>query len=143
MRQEITILGIIATDPVESKTENNNYVCRFRLASTARSYDKETASWVDKYTNWYSVSVFGNLGQNAKNSFAKGDRVLMRGVLRLSNWQKEEKSGINVEVTANSIGHDLQWGTSSFMKNSKSNEDVVEFSQIASDSFASEISEAA
>ncbi|HUH53005.1 MAG TPA: single-stranded DNA-binding protein [Microbacteriaceae bacterium] len=117
MKQTIFVVGIVATDPTEINNDGKAYVCKFRLASTERRYDKETKTWVDKSTNWFNVNIFRNLGKNAKNSISKGDRVLIYGRLRINNWDNGSKSGTSVDIDADAIGHDLKWGTSHFTKN--------------------------
>jgi single-strand DNA-binding protein len=42
--------------------------------------------------------------------------VIVTGRLRVREWATDEKSGINVEVDADSLGHDLTFGTSEFTR---------------------------
>ena len=49
-------------------------------------------------------------------SLHKGDRVILTGRLRLREWDTGAKKGIAVEIDADSIGHDLLFGTSRFEK---------------------------
>ena len=44
----------------------------------------------------------------------KGDRVIVRGRLRVRDWDNGERSGTTVEIEAESLGHDLMFGISSF-----------------------------
>lgn len=122
MKQTIFAVGIVATDPTEINNDGKAYVCKFRLASTERKYDKETKTWVDKSTNWFNVNVFRDLGKNAKKSINKGDQILIYGRLRINNWDSGLKSGTSVEIDADAIGHDLKWGTSHFIKNNRSSD---------------------
>ena len=46
----------------------------------------------------------------------RGDRVVVHGRLRLRAWENGEKSGTAIEIEADSIGHDLAWGTTVLTK---------------------------
>ena len=49
-------------------------------------------------------------------SVRKGERVVVHGRLRLRAWENGEKSGTAIEIEADSIGHDLAWGTTTLTK---------------------------
>jgi len=114
MSNPICLVGTIATDPRFSQSGSRVPFCSFRLASNDRRYDREKAEWVDGETTWVSVHVFRGLAEHARESFAKGDRVIVSGRLRVRRWEKEEKTGISVAVEADALGHDLRWGVSRF-----------------------------
>lgn len=122
MSQTIFTTGTIATDPRMVGEEQANSFCTFRLASSERRFDRASGEWVDGQTNWFTVNVFGRLGVNAKDSFQKGERILLSGRLRVRDWRNEARSGTNVEITADALGHELRWGRSTFRKG----ESVVE-----------------
>ena len=116
MPDTISITGTVATDPRHSITGTGLPLTRFRLASSQRRYDRATAAWVDAPTNWFSVSTFGAMAMNAATSLHKGERVVLRGRLQVRDWDNGEKKGTDVEVVAESIGHDLLWGTTLFTR---------------------------
>lgn len=114
MSDIITVTGNIAADPEGKKTAAGVAITTFRVASTHRRFDRASARWVDDYTNWYSVSAFRGLADHALRSLHKGDRVVLTGRLRIRDWETSTSRGTAVEITADSIGHDLLWGTTSF-----------------------------
>lgn len=116
MSQQISVIGQVATDPKLFTPENGVQFCTFRLACTERRFDAQKNEWVDADTNWFTVNAFRTLATHSKESFAKGDRVIVSGRLRIRNWEKEEKRGTSVEIDIDGIGHDVRWGTSSFKK---------------------------
>src|SRR5690606_31471352 len=59
---------------------------------------------------------FRQLASNAALSLQKGHRVVVTGRLRIRDWHSDEKKGINVEIDAEAIGHDLTWGTAAFTR---------------------------
>ena len=64
-------------------------------------------------TNWYTVTAFRQLATHTAEFVDKGDRVLVVGKLRISEWENDERSGANIEIEAEAIGHDLTWAPGS------------------------------
>lgn len=116
MSDTITITGLIATTPRHVVTSEGLPITSFRLASSQRRFDKATSTWVDASTNWYTVTAFRQLAINAVPSLSKGDRVVVSGRLRVRDWQTDDRTGTNVEIEAETLGHDLFWGTSVFTR---------------------------
>jgi single-strand DNA-binding protein len=116
MTDTITVTGNIATPPEHKRTPAGVAITTFRVASGLRRYDSATSSWIDSGTNWYTVSTYRRLAEHAMASLHKGDRVILTGRLRLREWETGIKKGITAEIDADSIGHDLLFGTSRFEK---------------------------
>jgi len=112
----ITLTGIVATTPRHLVTSDGLPITSFRLASTQRRYDTASEKWVDGETNWFTVTVFRSLATNVASSVKKGERVIVAGALRIREWENGEKSGTNVEVEADALGHDLSWGAATFTR---------------------------
>lgn len=116
MSDHITLVGNIVGDPEERATRSGDPIAAFRLAVSERRFDRERGQWIDGHTNYYAVSVFGELGRNALASLRKGERVIVAGRLRLREWETDAKRGVSADVTADAVGHDLRWGESSFSR---------------------------
>jgi single-strand DNA-binding protein len=112
--ETISITGLIATTPRHLVTQDGLPITSFRLASSQRRFDKNQNKWVDGETNWYTITSFKSLAINASKSLNKGDRIMIQGKLRIRDWDNGERAGTSVEVEADSIGHDLSWGESTF-----------------------------
>ena len=118
MTDTIAVSGVVATPPSIISKSDDLTVVSFRLASTQRRFDKGRDRWVDTGTNWYSITAFRQLAVNVDRSVLKGDKVVVTGKLRVRDWENGEKKGTNVDIEASSIGHDLAWGTTTFVKSS-------------------------
>ena len=116
MTDSITVAGVVGSDPRLHLTTQGLAITSFRLASTRRYFDRTKGSWEDGETNWYTVSGFRQLAHNTAASLKKGERVVVHGRLRLRAWESGEKSGTAIEIEADSIGHDLTWGTTTLTK---------------------------
>lgn len=119
MSDHITLVGNVVGDPEERATRGGDPIATFRLAVSERRFDRERGQWVDGHTNYYAVSVFGELGRNTLASLHKGERVIVAGRLRLREWETDVKRGVSADVTADAIGHDLRWGASSFRRTAR------------------------
>lgn len=133
MSDTITITGLIATTPRHVVTAEGLPITSFRLASSQRRFDKVADKWVDASTNWYTISAFRQLAINAVPSLSKGDRVVVTGRLRVRDWQNDDRTGTTVEIEAESIGHDLFWGTASFTRSVGSTDSARDASEPATD----------
>lgn len=116
MSDMITLTGIVGTEPRAITTSEGLAITSFRLASTQRRFDKANEKWVDGETNWYSITTFRQLATNAAVSVKKGERILVTGRLRIRDWESNDKSGTNIEIDADALGHDLSWGTAAFSR---------------------------
>ena len=112
MSDTITITGLVATTPRHITTTDGLAITSFRLASSQRRYDRVASRWIDADTNWYTISCFRSLATNVAASVNKGERVIVSGRLRIRDWENTDRSGTTVEIEAQTIGHDLTWGTS-------------------------------
>lgn len=116
MNDTLTLTGLVATTPRRVTTGNGLDIASFRMASTQRHYDRTAQKWIDSETNWYTVTAFRTLAVNIYNSLNKGDRVIVSGALQIREWNTADKSGTQIEIHADTIGHDLSWGTSTFSR---------------------------
>lgn len=116
MTDTITLTGLVATIPRHHITSAGLPLTSFRLASTQRRFDRAKNCWVDGETNWYTVTAFRQLATNLLNSLNKGERIIVTGRLRIRDWATAERTGTNIELDAEAVGHDLSWGTASFTR---------------------------
>ena len=116
MSEIISISGLVATTPRHLVTQEGLPITSFRLASASRRFDRKKNSWIDGETNWFTITCFRQLAINSAASINKGERVLLSGKLKIRDWDNGERTGTSVEVEADSIGHDISWGTSAFSR---------------------------
>ncbi|MHA7304816.1 single-stranded DNA-binding protein [Arthrobacter sp. TMN-49] len=117
MANTVTIKGF-ATTGIELRTTPTGLVVGdFRMGSNERRLDPITNVWTDGPTNWFRVTVFRALAQNAASSIHKGDRIIVVGKLKISTFlHKDGTPGTNVDIDAESIGPDLKYGTAHYVR---------------------------
>ena len=113
---EITVSGLVATTPRHIVTQDGLPITSFRLASSHQTWSQEKKRWVDAETNWFTITSFRQLAINVATSVSKGDRIIVVGKLRVRDWDNGERAGTSVEIESVTIGHDLVWGSSSFVR---------------------------
>jgi single-strand DNA-binding protein len=112
----VTLVGAIGTEPELRTTQQGTDVVNFSLATNERMRNGE-GRWVDGPTSWFRVAVWGGLGRNAHASLHKGQRVVVHGALRITEFSTETNgTSRRAEVRALALGHDLTFGTSAFTK---------------------------
>ena len=122
MSDQYSVTGLVATTPRHLVTQDGLPITSFRLAASLRKFDRTLNRWVDAETNWFTITSFRQLAVNSSMSISKGDRSLVMGRLRVRDWDNGERAGTSVEIEAESIGHDLVWGSTTFTRTVKSQE---------------------
>jgi single-strand DNA-binding protein len=46
----------------------------------------------------------------------KAERLIITGKLRIRDWETDDRKGADVEIEADAIGHDLSWGTTTYVR---------------------------
>jgi single-strand DNA-binding protein len=112
----VTLQGWLGTD-VTLRQAGETPVASFRVACTPRRYQKKTDEWVDGATQWFSVNAWRALAEHCEQSLHRGDPVVVHGRLNAQVWSNS--AGMEVtsyDVEAVVVGHDLNRGTSTFLR---------------------------
>ncbi|HSL36587.1 MAG TPA: single-stranded DNA-binding protein [Arthrobacter sp.] len=120
MSDNITVRGFVATEPKSSTTPGGVATANFRLGSTERRYDRATNAWIDGNTNWFRVQGYRQLAGNIGCSVKKGQKVIVVGRLKLRSWEHDGRIYHSAEIDADSVGHDLTWGSANFIRTAAS-----------------------
>jgi single-strand DNA-binding protein len=112
----ITVVGNLVDDPRLRTTEGGVEVTGFRVASTARRFDRDTAKWIDSGSVFLGVSCWRALGVNVVASLRKGDPVVVHGRLYTRQYERDGQLRSSYELDALAVGPDLARGTASFQR---------------------------
>ncbi|MGW5618847.1 single-stranded DNA-binding protein [Streptomyces sp. NPDC003877] len=111
----VCAVGRVATQPVYREMASGPSA-RFRLAVTARYWDREKNTWTDGHTNFFTVWANRQLATNTAASLTVGEPVIVQGRLKVRTDVREGQSWTSADIDAVAIGHDLAWGTSAFRR---------------------------
>jgi single-strand DNA-binding protein len=113
----ISLAGTVVTEPRSTVDRRGQPVVHFRMLAVSRRFEPSTQQWVDKDKLWVGVTCFRQLAKNAGESIQFRDRILVIGRLRTREWADEDgQTRTSTDMTAEALGHDLNWGTSEFTR---------------------------
>ena len=118
MNDSIMVRGFVATEIRSSTTPGGVATASFRMGSNQRRFDRSSNAWVDGNTNWFTVQGYRQLAGNMGCSIKKGQRVIVVGRLKMRSWEKDGRIYHSAEIDAESVGHDLMWGSANFTRTS-------------------------
>lgn len=104
----ITVVGNLVDDPSLRFTPSGAAVCNFRMASTPRSFNRQTNQWADGEALFLTVNVWRQAAENVAESLSKGMRVIVTGRLKQRSYETREGEKRSVfEVEADEVGPSL------------------------------------
>ena len=112
----VTVTGWVATDPKLHVVPNGSDLVSFRLASTARYFDRPNNQWVDRDTEWFTVRVFRAAAFLVEESLRKGQPVVVVGRLHTNEWTSDTGQRTDLVIDAQTVGHDLTRGVARFTR---------------------------
>lgn len=111
---DVTVTGNLTRDAELRFAQSGNAVCNMSVAVNHRTKKGEDE------TSFLSVVVFGDQAENVA-SLKKGNRVMVKGRLRVRTYEKKDESvGTAVEVLADEVGPSYRWATGDVVRAEKS-----------------------
>ena len=96
---KITLIGNLGRDPELRYTPQGDAVCDFSVAVSERKKDK--SGEFQEVTNWFKITLWRNMAENASKYLAKGRQVYIEGRLSLEEWtDREGKQRFTLAVLA-------------------------------------------
>lgn len=118
----ITVVGNLTDDPELKFTPSGAPVANFTVASTPRTFDKQTNEWKDGDALFLRCAAWRQLAENVAESLTKGQRVIVTGALRVRQFERQDGSkGTSVEMNVDEVGPSLRYATAKVTKVSRSN----------------------
>jgi single-strand DNA-binding protein len=117
----ITVVGNLTDDPELKFTPSGAPVANFTVASTPRTFDKQTNEWKDGDALFLRCAAWRQLAENVAESLTKGQRVIVTGALRVRQFERQDGSkGTSVEMNVDEVGPSLRYATAKVTKASRS-----------------------
>ncbi|MDT0202451.1 single-stranded DNA-binding protein [Nocardioides sp. AE5] len=109
---EITVVGNLVDDPELRFTPSGAAVTNFRIASTPRTFDRQTNEWKDGEALFLQCSVWRQAAENVAESLVKGMRVIVQGRLKARTWEtREGEKRTSFEIEVEEVGPSLKFAT--------------------------------
>lgn len=117
----ITVIGNLTGDPELRFTPSGSAVVNFTIASTPRTFDKQSNEWKDGETLFLRASVWKDAAENVAESLTKGTRVIAQGRLRARSYEtKEGEKRTSMELDVDEIGPSLRYASATVTRTQRS-----------------------
>lgn len=117
----ITVVGNLTDDPELRFTPSGAAVANFTVASTPRTFNRQTNGWEDGETLFLRCSIWRQAAENVAESLTRGTRVVVQGRLKSRSYEDREGQKRTVmELEVDEIGPSLTWATAKVTRAARS-----------------------
>jgi single-strand DNA-binding protein len=117
----ITVVGNLTGDPELRFTPSGAAVANFTVASTPRTFDKNTSEWKDGEALFLRCSIWRQAAENVAESLQKGMAVIVQGRLKQRSYDTKEGEKRTVyELDVDEVGPSLRWATAKVNRTQRS-----------------------
>jgi single-strand DNA-binding protein len=115
----ITVIGNLTSDPELRFTPSGSAVTNFTIASTPRTFDKNSNEWKDGETLFLRASIWREAAENVAESLAKGMRVVAQGRLKSRSYEKDGEKRTVTELEVDEIGPSMTYATAKVTRSNR------------------------
>ena len=116
---QITLVGNLTGDPDLRFTPSGAAVANFTVASTPRTFDRQTGEWRDGEAMFINCSVWRQYAEHVAESLTKGMRVIVQGRLKSRSYETQQGDRRTVfEVDVDEVGPSLRYATAQVTRTS-------------------------
>ncbi len=115
----LTIVGNLTADPEVRTIGSGASVANFTIASTPRTYNRDSNQWEDGQALFMRCAAWRELADHVASSLSKGMRVIATGRISQRSYQAQDGSNRTVvEMTVDEIGPSLRYATAQVTRQS-------------------------
>ena len=108
----IAVVGNLTADPEIRTTGSGAAVASFTIASTPRTWNRNTNQFEDGQALFMRCSAWRDMAEHCAQSLAKGMRVIAQGRLTQHSWEDEQhQRRTSMELQVDEIGPSLRYAT--------------------------------
>src|SRR5213082_1722513 len=116
----VHIVGNLTADPELRFTPSGAAVANFTVASTPRTFDRQSQERKDGEALFLRCNVWRQAAENVAESLTRGSRVIVQGRLKQRSFEtKEGEKRTVVELEVDEIGPSLRYATAKVNKVSR------------------------
>jgi len=118
----ITVIGNLTADPELRFTPSGSPVANFTIASTPRTFDRQSNEWKDGEALFLRASVWREAAENTAETLTKGMRVIAQGFLKSRSYDtKEGERRTVMEMEVQEIGPSLRYASAKATRTARGN----------------------
>ncbi|MCX5209716.1 single-stranded DNA-binding protein [Kitasatospora sp. NBC_00240] len=119
---QITLVGNLVDDPELRFTPSGAAVAKFRIASTPRTFDRQTNEWKDGESLFLTCNVWRQPAENVAETLQRGMRVIVQGRLQQRSYETKESEKRTVfEIEVDEVGPSLRTATAKVTRANRQN----------------------
>jgi single-strand DNA-binding protein len=108
----ITVVGNLTADPELRFTSSGAAVASFTVASTPRTFDRQSGEWKDGEALFMRCSIWRQAAENVAESLTRGARVIVSGRLKQRSYDtREGEKRTVIELEVEEVGPSLRYAT--------------------------------
>ncbi len=116
----ITVIGNLTSDPELRFTPSGAAVANFTVASTPRTFDKQSGEWKDGDALFMRCNIWRQAAENVAETLTRGARVIVSGRLKQRSYEtREGEKRTVVELEVDEVGPSLKYATAKVNKVSR------------------------
>ena len=116
----ITVVGNLTADPELRFTQSGAAVANFTVASTPRTFDRQTGEWKDGEALFLRCNIWRQAAENVAESLTRGARVIVSGRLKQRSFEtREGEKRTVIELEVDEVGPSLRYATAKVNKVSR------------------------
>jgi single-strand DNA-binding protein len=116
----ITVVGNLTADPELRFTPSGAAVANFTVASTPRTFDRQSGEWKDGEALFLRCNIWRQAAENVAETLTRGARVIVQGRLKQRSFEtREGEKRTVIELEVDEIGPSLRYATASVTKASR------------------------
>lgn len=117
----ITVVGNLTNDPELRFTPSGAAVANFTIASTPRTFDKNSNGWKDGETLFLRANIWKEAAENVAETLTKGMRVIVQGRLKSRSYDtKEGEKRTVIELEVEEVGPSLKYASAKVNRTQRS-----------------------
>src|SRR4051794_9729714 len=116
----ITVVGNLTADPELRFTPSGAAVANFTVASTPRTFDRQSGEWKDGEALFLRCNIWRQAAENVAETLTRGARVIVQGRLKQRSFEtREGEKRTVIELEVDEIGPSLRYATANVTKASR------------------------
>ncbi len=115
----LTLAGNLTADPELRFTPSGVAVANFTVASTPRTFDRQSGQWADGDALFLRCTAWRQLAEHTAESLTKGTRVIVTGRLRQRTFTTDDELRTVLELDVDELGPSLRYATATVTKTTR------------------------